>query len=130
MQTVSLLITAIGGIGLLVGGIGVMNSMTAAVESRRKEIGIYLAIGAQKKDIIGSYLMEAVIVCLLGGLAGGLLGWGLLFAGEKLLGIPVQFHWEYLLLAEGAAGFCGILFGILPARKAAAMHPIDAIRRE
>ena len=126
----TLLITAIGGIGLLVGGIGVMNSMTAAVESRRKEIGIYLAIGAQKKDIIGSYLMEAVIVCLLGGLAGGMLGWGLLFAGEKLLGIPVQFHWGYLLLAEGAAGFCGILFGILPARKAAAMHPIDAIRRE
>ncbi len=130
LQTVSLLITAIGGIGLLVGGIGVMNSMTAAVESRRKEIGIYLAIGAQKKDIIGSYLMEAVIVCLLGGLGGGLLGWGLLFAAGKLLGISVQFHWEYLLLAESAAGFCGILFGILPARKAAAMHPIDAIRRE
>ena len=126
LQTVSLLITAIGGIGLLVGGIGVMNSMTAAVESRRKEIGIYLAIGAQKKDIIGSYLMEAVIVCLLGGLTGGLLGWGLLFAGEKLLGIPVQFHWGYLLLAEGAAGFCGILFGILPARKAA--EHFDKIR--
>ena len=67
---------------------------------------------------------------MLGGLAGGLLGWGLLFAGGQLLGIPVQFHLEYLLLAESAAGSCGILFGILPARKAAAMHPIDAIRRE
>ena len=130
LQTVSALVTLIGGISLLVGGIGVMNSMIAAIESRKKEIGIYLAIGAQKKDIIGCYLLEAVIICLMGGLAGGTIGSGLLYVGARLIDMPFQFHFEYLLLAEIAAALCGVLFGILPAYRASKMSPIAAIRSE
>ena len=130
LSTVSILMTLIGGISLVVGGIGVMNSMIASIESRKKEIGIYLAIGAQKRDIIGCYLLEGVLICLMGGIAGGVLGAGLLLGGSQVVGIPIQLHWQYLLLAEGAAVACGLVFGLLPARRAAAMSPISAIRSE
>lgn len=130
LSAVSLLIAAIGGVSLMVGGVGVMNSMVSAIENRKKEIGIYLAIGARPRDIVRCYLLEAVILCLLGGLAGGAAGAGLLWAGGKLLGVKLAFHLRYLLLAEAAAGGCGLLFGALSARRAAQLSPIEAIRSE
>ena len=114
----------------MVGGVGVMNSLVAAIENRKKEIGIYLAIGARPRDIVRCYLLEAVILCLLGGLAGGMTGAGLLWAGGKALGVKLTFHLRYLLLAEAAAGGCGLLFGALPAKRAARLSPIEAIRSE
>lgn len=130
LSAVSLLIAAVGGVSLIVGGVGVMNSMVAAIENRKKEIGIYLAIGARPRDIVRCYLLEAVILCLLGGLAGGMTGAGLLWAGGKALGVKLTFHLRYLLLAEAAAGGCGLLFGALPAKRAARLSPIEAIRSE
>ncbi len=128
LQMVSVLITLIGGISLLVGGIGVMNSMIAAVEGRRREIGIYMAIGARRRDIVGCYLLESILICLFGGIAGGIFGGGLLFLGAHALGVALEFHLRYLLLAESAALGCGLLFGILPAFRAANMSPIAAMR--
>ena len=130
LSAVSLMIAAIGGVSLIVGGVGVMNSMVSAIENRKKEIGIYLAVGARPRDIVLCYLLEAVIICLLGGLAGGAVGAGLLWVGGKLLGATIVFHLRYLLLAQLAAGGCGLLFGALPARRAARLSPIDAIRCE
>lgn len=130
LSTVSWLIAAIGGISLVVGGIGVMNSMVSAVESRKKEIGIYLAIGAKPRDIVRCYLLESVFLCLLGGASGTAAAMGLLWAGGKLLGLALVVHWKYLFFSLIASVGCGLLFGALPARRAASLSPMEAIRFE
>ena len=118
------MIGAVAGISILVGGVGVMNSMIAAVERRTREIGIYRALGANKRMIVGLFLCEAVLLCVIGGILGLLMS----FIGLQLLHITLSLHMAALsiMIAVG----CGILFGTLPAIKAMRMDPIQAIRSE
>ncbi len=129
-QIVSLLVAGVAAISIIVGGIGVMNSMVSSVETRVSEIGIYMAIGAKKKDILGCFLYESLILCLIGGVCGASVSVLFFWLVSGFLGISVSFPFVYLLYGIGIALFCGILFGILPAMKAIRLTPIEAIRRE
>lgn len=120
----------IAGISLLVGGIGIMNIMLASVMERTREIGIRRAIGATRKDIMGQFLFEAVLLSFSGGLIGIALGWSMtgvitLYAGWKTI---VSFF--SVVLAFGVSAAVGILFGFYPARQAALMDPIESLRYE
>lgn len=130
LNLITMGITAIGLITLFVGGIGVMNSMTSAVDRRKKEIGIYMAIGAGKREILCCYLYESILICAMGGAAGGALGVAILKAIEAMIGFHLGGGMVFLLITEALTVLCGILFGFLPARRAAVMSPIDAIRSE
>lgn len=130
VRLIKLLVTAIGGISLIVAGVGVMNGMLAGIEERRREIGIYLAVGAVPRDIIVNVLLEAIFICVLGGCAGCILG---VFGSSVityLITIPCTANAADLSLAIGISGVCGILFGTVPALKAAHLDPIRALNRE
>ncbi|MDO5670274.1 MAG: ABC transporter permease [Corynebacterium sp.] len=130
MSTISVAISAIGGISLLVGGIGVMNIMLITVTERTREIGVRKALGATRRAIRTQFVVEAMIVCLIGGLIGVLLGGGLGMLGAQLLGQfvlpPVAAVVVSLLFALGI----GLFFGYYPANKAAKLDPIEALRYE
>ncbi len=121
---------AIAGISLLVGGIGIMNIMLASVMERIKEIGLRLAIGARKEDIILQFLNEAVMISISGGLIGVLLGVVLAMAVSNVAGIPTIISPFSILLSFGVAATVGLIFGITPARKAAGQDPITSLRHE
>jgi macrolide transport system ATP-binding/permease protein len=122
----TLLMGAIAAISLLVGGIGVMNIMLVGVAERRREIGIRMAVGARRGDIAGQFLVEAALVSGLGGLAGVALGIGVAFA-LPALGTPAVLLPGPILIAFGAAVLVGLVFGVAPARKAAALDPVAAL---
>lgn len=121
---------AIAGISLLVGGIGIMNIMLATVTQRTREIGIRRAVGASKRDILGQFLIECLIISVIGGLIGVILGVG--------LGRAITFYAKWttivsmkaIIMAFGISAGIGIIFGMYPARKAAELDPIDALRYE
>ncbi|EKB25668.1 macrolide export ATP-binding/permease MacB 1 [Aeromonas dhakensis] len=129
--TLTLLIAMIALISLVVGGIGVMNIMLVSVSERTREIGVRMAVGARTGDILQQFLIEAVLVCLLGGAAGVLLS---LLVGVLFEHFSSQFTLSYSLNAVLMAFFCssliGVLFGFFPARRAARMDPIHALERE
>ncbi|WDF88940.1 MacB family efflux pump subunit [Aeromonas hydrophila] len=129
--TLTLLIAMIALISLVVGGIGVMNIMLVSVSERTREIGVRMAVGARTGDILQQFLIEAVLVCLLGGAAGVLLS---LLVGVLFEHFSSQFTLSYSLDAMLMAFFCssliGVLFGFFPARRAARMDPIHALERE
>lgn len=127
---VSLLISGIAAISVIVGGIGVMNSMVSAVDARTREIGIYRALGAKKQDIIGTYLFEAILLCLSGSIYGILLNIVIFLMLGRYLGVVMDFSLNHAGISLGAAMICGILFGLLPAIRAARLDPIQAIRTE
>lgn len=126
----TLIIGAIAGISLLVGGIGVMNIMLVSVTERTKEIGLRMALGARRKDILTQFLIESVVLCLFGGITGMLLGVGGAFLIAKLAKWPPLVSWWTMLIAFTFSAAIGIIFGILPANKAAKMSPIEALRRD
>lgn len=130
LKTLSLFITLAAGISLFVGGIGVMNIMLVTVVERTKEIGIRKAIGATNKDILLQFLYEAVIITGIGGFIGVILG--IIFSKliGKVVSIPPSFSVESIILAFGISTLIGIIFGVSPARKAARLNPIDALRSE
>lgn len=131
LSALTLAVATLGGISLLVGGVGVLTIMTIAVAERTREIALLRALGAERSQILGLYLGEALILSLLGGLAGLLLGSGIIFACETLLPqLPVRLAWPYLLLSLGVAGLTGILAGLLPARRAARLSPLEGLRTE
>jgi len=129
-KAMSLLLGAVASISLIVGGIGIMNIMLVSVTERTREIGIRMAIGAKQRDILMQFLTEAVLLTFIGGIMGMLVG----VAGAKL--VSAFFDWPTLVsfnaiaMAIGFSGAVGIFFGFYPARKAASLNPIDALRYE
>ena len=121
---------AIAGISLLVGGIGIMNIMLASVLERIKEIGLRLAIGAQKNDIIQQFLFEAMMVSVSGGVIGIILGISFAYIVSFAAGIPTVVTFFSVVLSFGVAATIGLVFGIAPARRAASQDPITSLRYE
>lgn len=126
----TVMIAGISGISLVVGGVGVMNIMLVSVTERTKEIGLLKAIGAKQKDILTQFLVEAVVMTLLGGLAGIILGISGAFAVSTVAGIPFVVSIPAILIAVGVSTLVGVVFGLYPARRAARLSPIDALRYE
>ncbi|KKC32826.1 MacB family efflux pump subunit [Devosia psychrophila] len=129
--TLTLLISTIAVISLVVGGIGVMNIMLVSVSERTKEIGIRMAVGARRGDILRQFLIEAVLVCFVGGAAGVGLSFGLGSLLTALVtGAKVSYSAESIILAIASASLIGVVFGFMPARSAARLDPVEALARE
>ena len=132
----SLLLSSVAAIALVVGGIGIMNIMLVSVVERTREIGLRKAVGARKKDILYQFLIEAMVLTGVGGILGILLGAILSYLVSIILTMALGIEWEFVLslssiiLAFGVATGIGLIFGIYPARKAAKLSPIDALRYE
>ncbi|PJB99248.1 MAG: multidrug ABC transporter substrate-binding protein, partial [Candidatus Nealsonbacteria bacterium CG_4_9_14_0_8_um_filter_35_12] len=123
-------LSAIAGISLIVGGIGIMNMMMTSVTERTREIGLRKAIGAKRSDINFQFLAEAVMLTFLGGALGIVLGWILSFGISTFGGITTKISLFSILLAFGVSALIGIGFGYWPAQKAAKLNPIEALRYE
>lgn len=130
MGTMQLAIAVIAGISLLVGGIGVMNIMLVSITERTREIGTRKALGATNSSIRVQFIVEAVIICLIGGMIGILLGVAGGMLGAKLLGAPAAPSIGSIIFAMGFSMAIGVFFGYYPANKAAKMDPIEALRYE
>ena len=124
------LLGAVAGVSLLVGGIGIMNIMLVSVTERTREIGIRLAIGAQAGQVLMQFLVEAIVLSLFGGGVGIVAGLGLAWLAAGILGVPFIVDWMIVVISFGFSACVGIAFGYFPARRAATMDPIDALRRE
>lgn len=129
-RTLTFLLAAVASVSLIVGGISIMNIMLVSVTERTREIGLRLAVGARRRDIRNQFLLEAVTLCVLGGLLGILLGVGAAVALAEMAGWPVFIGPEALVLAAGFAAAVGIFFGFYPAMKGSRLNPIEALRTE
>ena len=127
---ITLIIGAVAGISLLVGGIGVMNIMLVSVTERTREIGIRMALGARRRDILSQFLIEAVVLCMSGGLLGILLGAGGAYLVARLAKWPPLISFGTILVAFAFSAAVGIFFGLYPANRAARMNPVEALRQE
>jgi putative ABC transport system permease protein len=130
MRTMQILVGVIAGISLLVGGIGIMNIMLVSVTERTREIGIRMAVGASGFDVLVQFLIEAVVLALVGGLLGVLLGMGGAVALAHLAGWPIQIDPVIVVVAFAVSAGVGVFFGYYPALKASRLDPIDALRYE
>jgi macrolide transport system ATP-binding/permease protein len=130
-QVLTILVAAIACISLFVGGIGVMNIMLVSVSERVGEIGVRMAVGARRSDILAQFLIEAVLVCVLGGAAGVLLALGF-GAAFSLAGASFQLIYSPfpIVVALAATTLIGIVFGYVPARNASLLDPVAALARE
>ena len=129
-QVLTTLLSAVAAVSLLVGGIGIMNIMLVSVTERTREIGIRLAIGALEREVLMQFLVEAVVLSSLGGVLGILLALGASLALAELLMVPFIFNGGIVLTAFLFSAAVGIIFGYFPARRAARLDPIEALRRE
>jgi putative ABC transport system permease protein len=127
-QTLTYLLGGVAAVSLLVGGIGIMNIMLVSVTERVREIGIRMAIGARPGNVLLQFLIEAVLLSLAGGLIGILLGVGGSFALARLAGWSMAVTWHAVAMSFGFAAFVGVFFGYYPARSAARLDPIEALR--
>jgi len=137
MRTFTLVLAGIGGVALLVGGIGIMNILLAAVSERTREIGLRKAIGASNGDILFQFLMESITICLVGGGLGVGFSYGVgalinqAFGGpESQMGIRILIDLTSVLIAAGSSIACGLVFGLYPALRAMRLNPIQALRYE
>jgi putative ABC transport system permease protein len=129
-STFTILLGAVAGISLLVGGIGIMNMMLTTVTERTREIGLRKAIGAKASDISKQFLIEAIMLTLIGGLVGVILGWSISYLITYFGVLETKVSVSSVLLAFGVSALIGIVFGYYPARRAAGLNPIDALRYE
>ena len=125
---VTLLISAIAAISLGVAGLGIINTMISNTVERRKEIGICMAVGAKRRDISICFLTEAVIISCAGGTVGAIAGAGLFFIITRLLGTAFMISPVKILVAEAVSVICGVVFSVIPARRASRLDPIEALR--
>ena len=131
MSATALVMVVLSSVGLLVGGIGVMNIMLVSVTERTKEIGIRKAVGARRLDIVIQFLTEAIVLTFSGGLLGMLLGWGISMAARLAFpSLPTTVPAWAALLGIGVSVGVGLFFGLWPATKAARLDPVDALRYE
>ncbi|MCA9935292.1 MAG: ABC transporter permease [Ardenticatenaceae bacterium] len=128
--TLTAFLGAIAGISLVVGGIGIMNIMLVSVTERTREIGIRKAIGALKRDILAQFLLESVLLSVIGGVLGILLGWSISVVAGNALDLEAVLDAGTILLATGFAAGVGLVFGVYPAWRAAGLRPIEALRYE
>ncbi|HKJ82075.1 MAG TPA: FtsX-like permease family protein, partial [Ignavibacteriaceae bacterium] len=129
-RVLTILLASIASVSLIVGGIGIMNIMLVSVTERTREIGIRMSIGARGKDILYQFLIEAIVLSLFGGLIGVLLGVASSDLISSLANWTTLISPESIILSFGFAGAVGVFFGFYPARKAALLNPIDALRYE
>ena len=129
-KVMTMLLAAVAGISLVIGGIGIMNIMLVSVTERTREIGLRMAVGARGKDILTQFLIEAVTLSLIGGAIGVLLGAVATWAVGQFAGWQVSMTLASIFLATGFSAFVGIFFGFYPARKASKLLPIQALRYE
>jgi putative ABC transport system permease protein len=127
-RTMTILLGLIAGVSLIVGGVVLMNIMLLSVTERKREIGIRKAVGARKQDILVQFLIEAVVVTMSGGILGILLGYLSAVIASLITGTPSALSWKIFLLAFSFSASIGIFFGMQPARKAATLDPIEALR--
>lgn len=130
VDTFTIFLASIAGISLVVGGIGIMNMMLTTVTERTREIGLRKAIGAKEKDINAQFLAEAIALTFIGGFVGVILGWTIAFTVTKLGIVQTQVSLFSVLLAFGVSASIGIIFGYYPAKRAAKLNPIEALRYE
>jgi putative ABC transport system permease protein len=129
-RTMTLLLSAVAGVSLIVGGIGIMNIMLVSVTERTREIGLRMAVGARGRDILTQFLVEAVTLSLIGGAIGVALGAVATWAVGQFAGWQVSMTLESIALSAGFSALVGVFFGFYPARRAAALLPIQALRHE
>jgi putative ABC transport system permease protein len=129
-NTLSMLLAALAAVSLVVGGIGIMNIMLVSVTERTREIGLRLAVGARSRDILDQFLIEATTLSTIGGAFGIVLGMGVAYLMAQIAGWPSIISPDAVLLAVGFSALIGIFFGFYPARRAAKLDPIEALRRE
>ena len=129
-RTMTLLLSAVAGVSLIVGGIGIMNIMLVSVMERTREIGLRMAVGARGRDILAQFLIEAVTLSLVGGAVGVLLGGVATWAVGEFAGWKVSMTWGSIALAAGFSAVVGVFFGYYPARRASRLLPIEALRHE
>jgi putative ABC transport system permease protein len=129
-KTMTTLLASIAGVSLMVGGIGIMNIMLVSVTERTREIGLRMAIGARGRDVLMQFLVEAVVISLFGGLIGIGMGFGLSALVKNFMQWPTVIPPNAIVMAFGFSGATGVFFGFYPARKAARLDPIEALRFE
>jgi putative ABC transport system permease protein len=131
LNTITIFLSAIAAISLLVGGIGIMNIMLVSVTERTREIGLRKAVGARSRDILSQFLLESVVLAVIGGAVGVAIGglgtWGI---GQLATDLDSSLSLNAVILATGFSGLVGLFFGIYPATRAASLNPIDALRYE
>ena len=130
IQIMTALLGAVAAVSLLVGGIGIMNIMLVSVTERTREIGVRLAIGALEREVLLQFLIEAVVLSAFGGIAGIILAFGACYAVTGLMGLPFLFDPVINGMAFVFSAAIGVVFGFVPARRAAQLDPIDALRHE
>ena len=131
LDKLTMAVGALGGISLLVGGVGILTIMTIAVHDRTSEIGLLRALGASRRQVLTIFLLEAISLAAAGGAAGLFLGYGTSRLLHQILpALPTHTSWRFALLAELLSAIIGLAAGIMPARRAALLDPIEALRTE
>ena len=129
-RVMSILLATVAGISLIVGGIGIMNIMLVTVTERTKEIGVCMSVGAKKRDVLLQFLIESLMISLIGGCLGIALGLGVIFGVSEYFNWKMSLDYMSLVLSFVFSYSIGVIFGFYPARKAASLNPIDALRYE
>ena len=129
-RVMSILLATVAGISLIVGGIGIMNIMLVTVTERTKEIGVCMSVGAKKRDVLLQFLIESLMISLIGGCLGIALGLGVIFGVSEYFNWKMSLDYMSLVLSFVFSSSIGVIFGFYPAKKAASLNPIDALRYE